>query len=101
MECANHAGQRVDRLRIERVLHRRDALFFEHRHRLGDLVAELDCADALVTTLDAGGLPLHVDFKPDAANAGRLDSEATGFSRNAGIGLVAANYGVECPMAAE
>src|SRR5690242_19840709 len=101
MECTDHAGQRVDRLRIERVLHRRDALLLERRHRLDDLVTELDGGDALIAALDAGRLALHVDLEPNAADAGGLDSQATGFSGNAGICLIAADYGVERPMATE
>src|SRR6202023_1947479 len=66
-KAPDNAGQRVERIRIERMRDGRDALGLEISNRLDDLVAELDSADALVTFLNAGGLAVNFDLEPNAA----------------------------------
>src|SRR5262245_42609608 len=101
MKCADHARQRVDRLRIQRMLYARDTFVLERRHRFDDLIADLDGADALIAALNAGRLPLYVDLEPNAADAGWLDREAAGLTGDAGVGRIAANYRIKCPVAAD
>src|SRR5262249_48559891 len=100
LECAHHARQSVDRLWVKWVLHGRHSLVFERRNRLDDLIAELNGADAVIASLNAGRLALDVDTKPNAANAGGLHREAAGLAGNTGVRLVAANDRVERAVAA-
>ena len=78
-----------------------DAFGLERIDRLGDLVAELDAADALIAPLDAGRLALDFDLEPDAADAGRLHRKPAGLAGNAGVRLVAADDRIEGAMAAD
>src|SRR5215213_8365899 len=64
-EAADHAGQRVERIGVERMLDRRDAAVLQLLDRLDDLVAEIDPADALVTLLDSRRLAFDGDLEPD------------------------------------
>src|SRR6516162_1792168 len=101
MECPNHAGDSIDWFSVERMLDGGDALGLKRLDRLGDLVAELDSAHPFITPLDARGFSLNFDLKPDAADTSRLDCEPAGFPGNSGIGLVAADHGVERAMATD
>src|ERR1043166_1047185 len=101
LECADHARQYVDRFWVKSVRHGRHSLLFERRNRLDDFIAELNGADALIASLNAGRLALNVDLKPNAANAGGLHRKAAGLAGNTGVSLVAANDGVERAMAAD
>ena len=87
LEAADDAGQRIDRAGIERMRDSRDAFGLEIGDRLGDLVAEIDAADAEIALLDAGGLAVDLDLEPDAPDAGRLHREIAGLAGNAGVGL--------------
>ena len=78
----------------------RDPLGFEIGDGLGDLVAEIDAAHALIPLLDARRLAVDLDLEPDAADASGLHREVAGLAGNAGVGLVAANDGVERAVAA-
>src|ERR1051326_1015803 len=100
MECAHHARQCVDRLWVKWVRHGRHSLLFERRNRLDDFIAELNGADALIASLNAGRLALEVDLKPNAADTGGLHRKAAGLAGNASVSLVAANDRVERAMAA-
>src|SRR5262249_8472849 len=101
VESADHARQCIEWLGIQRMLNCRDTLGFERFDRLGDLVAELDPADALVTPLDAGRLALNFDLEPDATDVCGLDGQPTGLAGDPGIRLVAANHRVERAVAAD
>src|SRR5262249_92101 len=65
LEAADDAGKRIDSARIERMLYGRYAIVLKVEHRLHDLVAEIDRADAEIALLDAGRLALDVDPEPD------------------------------------
>src|SRR5580693_7106866 len=78
----------------------RDTLGLQIRDRLGDLVAEIDAANAFVPLLDAGRLALNFNLEPDAADAGGLHGEIAGLARNAGVGFVAPDHRVEGAVAA-
>src|SRR5271166_560082 len=78
-----------------------EALGLERLDSLCDLVTELNAADALITALNAGRLPLDFDCEPDAADAGGLHGEAAGFARNASVSRVAADHRVERAMTAD
>src|SRR6185437_98612 len=93
-----HARQRVDCLWVKRMLDRRYTLCFERFDRLGDFVPEFDAADALIAALNSCGFALNFDLEPYPADASRLHREAAGLAGNAGIGLVAADDGVERAM---
>src|SRR6516164_11153936 len=77
-----------------------NALGLKGLHRLCDLVAELDAADALIAALNARGLSVNFDLEPDTTNAGRLDCEAARFTGNASVCFVATDHGVKRAMAA-
>src|SRR6185437_11863927 len=100
VERTDHARDRVDQLRIKRMLHGRDALLFQGGDGLCDLVTEFDATDALIAPLDAGRLALNFDLEPDAADARRLHRKTAGLARNAGVSLVAADHRVERTVAA-
>src|SRR6185312_2391893 len=98
MKRTDHARQSVDCLWVKRMLDRRDTLCLERFDRLGDFVPEFDAADALIAALNSCGFALNFDLEPDPADASRLHREAAGLAGNAGIGLVAADDGVERAM---
>src|SRR5262249_819006 len=100
LECAHHARQCVDRLWVKGVRHGRHSLLFGRRNRLDDSIPELNGADGLIGSLNAGRLALDVDLKPNAADAGGLHRKAAGLAGNTGVSLVAANDRVKRAMAA-
>src|ERR1700751_3329764 len=101
MECPNHAGYGIDRFRIERMLDGGDALSLKRLDCLGDLVAKFDPAHPFITSLDARGLSLEFDLKPDATDTSRLHCKPAGLSGNSGIGFISADHGIECAMPAD
>src|SRR5262245_34056957 len=99
-KAADDAGKRIEGIWIERVGHRRDALGLEIRDCLGDFVAQLNSADALVALLNAGGLAVNFDLEPDTTDACGLHREIAGLAGDAGVRLVPADHRIDGTVSA-